>query len=159
VSSEVGKGTTFKVYVPSAEFVENATEAASAARLHFGGETVLLVEDSEGLRELAQRLLARQGYTVIVAANAEEALRLFDENVSIDLVLTDVVMPGASGATLAKQLMERRPAVKVIYMSGYTEDVITQHGVLQPGIAFLHKPFTSDTLGQKIRDVLDAGLR
>jgi signal transduction histidine kinase len=159
VSSEVGKGTTFKVYFPSAEFVENATEAASAARLHFGGETVLLVEDSEGLRELAQRLLARQGYTVIVAANAEEALRLFDENVSIDLVLTDVVMPGASGATLAKQLMERRPAVKVIYMSGYTEDVITQHGVLQPGIAFLHKPFTSDTLGQKIRDVLDAGLR
>jgi signal transduction histidine kinase/CheY-like chemotaxis protein len=159
VSSEVGKGTTFKVYFPSAEVVESAAAAASAARLHFGGETVLLVEDSEGLRELAQRLLARQGYTVIVAANAEEALRLFDENVSIDLVLTDVVMPGASGATLAKQLMERRPAVKVIYMSGYTEDVITQHGVLQPGIAFLHKPFTSDTLGQKIRDVLDAGLR
>ena len=159
VSSEVGKGTTFKVYFPSAEVVESAAAAASAARLHFGGETVLLVEDSEGLRELAQRLLARQGYTVIVASNAEEALRLFDENVAIDLVLTDVVMPGASGPTLAKQLMERRPGVKVIYMSGYSEDVITQHGVLQPGIAFLHKPFTSDTLGRKIRDVLDAGLR
>ena len=159
VSSEVGKGTTFEVYFPSADVVESAAAAASAARLHFGGETVLLVEDSEGLRELAQRLLARQGYTVIVAANPEEALRLFDENVAIDLVLTDVVMPGASGPALAKQLMERRPGVKVIYMSGYTEDVITQHGVLQPGIAFLHKPFTSDTLGRKIRDVLDAGLR
>jgi DNA-binding NtrC family response regulator len=107
----------------------------------------------------AQSLLARQGYTVIVASSAEEALRLFDENLTIDLVLTDVVMPGASGPALVRQLMEKRPTVKVIYMSGYTEDVITQHGVLQPGIAFLHKPFTSDTLGRKIRDVLDAGLR
>jgi CheY-like chemotaxis protein len=159
VNSELGKGTTIKVYFPSADVAEGAADTASATRLHFGGETVLLVEDSEGLRELAQRLLARQGYTVIVAANAEEALRLFDENPGIDLVLTDVVMPGASGAALAKQLLERRPAVKVVYMSGYTEDVITQHGVLQPGIAFLHKPFTSDTLGRKIRDVLDAGLR
>jgi len=159
VFSEVGKGTTFTVYFPSAEVVESAAAAASAARLHFGGETVLLVEDSEGLRELAQRLLARQGYTVIVASSAEEALRLFDENLAIDLVLTDVVMPGASGPALVRQLMEKRPTVKVIYMSGYTEDVITQHGVLQPGIAFLHKPFTSDTLGRKIRDVLDAGLR
>jgi two-component system cell cycle sensor histidine kinase/response regulator CckA len=159
VNSELGKGTTFKVYFPSADVTEGAAEAASSARLHFGGETVLLVEDSEGLRELAQRLLARQGYTVIAAGSAEEALRLFDENVAIDLVLTDVVMPGASGPALAKQLLERRPKVKVVYMSGYTEDVITQHGVLQPGIAFLHKPFTSDTLGRKIRDVLDAGLR
>ena len=159
VSSEVGKGTTVKVYFPSTDIVESAAAVASAARLHFGGETILLVEDSEGLRELAQRLLARQGYTVIVASSAEEALQLFDENVVIDLVLTDVVMPGASGPALARQLMEKRPGVKVIYMSGYTEDVITQHGVLQPGIAFLHKPFTSDTLGRKIRDVLDAGGR
>jgi two-component system cell cycle sensor histidine kinase/response regulator CckA len=147
------------VYFPSADVMETAAEAASAVRLHFGGETVLLVEDAEGLRELAHRLLTRQGYTVIVAADADEALRLFNENGEIDIVLTDVVMPGVSGPALAKRLMERRPGVKVIYMSGYTEDVITRHGILQPGIAFLHKPFTADALGRKIRDVLDVGPR
>ena len=77
------------------------------------------------------------------------------ENPSIDVLLTDVVMPGASGPELTRQLVERRPALKVIYMSGYTEDAIVQHGVLKPGIAFLHKPFTSETLGPKIREVLD----
>ena len=93
---------------------------------------------------------------MLVAANADEALRLFEQNPSIDVLLTDVVMPGASGPELTRQLVERRPALKVIYMSGYTEDAIVQHGVLNPGIAFLHKPFTSETLGRKIREVLDA---
>ena len=97
----------------------------------------------------------RQGYTVLVAANAEEALRLFEQNPSIDVLLTDVVMPGASGPELTRQLVEQRPALKVIYMSGYTEDAIVHHGVLKPGIAFLHKPFTSEALGRKIREVLD----
>ena len=97
----------------------------------------------------------RQGYTVLVAANADEALRLFEQNASIDVLLTDVVMPGASGPELTRQLVERRPALKVIYMSGYTEEAIVHHGVLNPGIAFLHKPFTSETLGRKIREVLD----
>ena len=80
-------------------------------------------------------------------ANAAEALRLFDANQSIDVLLTDVVMPGASGPELTRQLVEQRPALKVIYMSGYTEDAIVQHGVLKPGIAFLNKPFSSQTLG------------
>ena len=93
----------------------------------------------------------RQGYTVLVAANADEASLLFEENPSIDLLLTDVVMPGASGPELVTRLVERRPALKVIYMSGYTDDAIVHHGVLDPGIAFLHKPFTSETLGRKIR--------
>ncbi len=101
------------------------------------------------------QLLQRQGYTVLVAAGADEAFRLFDENPSIDVLLTDVVMPGASGPELTRQLVEQRPGLKVIYMSGYTEDTIIHHGVLNPGIAFLHKPFTSDTLGRKIREVLD----
>ena len=92
---------------------------------------------------------------MLVAANADEALRLFEEHASIDLLLTDVVMPGASGPELTKDLLERRPALKVLYMSGYTEEAIVHHGVLNPGIAFLHKPFTSDTLGRKIREVLD----
>jgi DNA-binding NtrC family response regulator len=117
--------------------------------------TVLVVDDAEGLTELARRLLERQGYAVLIAANAEEAVRLFELHPSIDVLLTDVVMPGASGPELTRQLVERRPGLKVIYMSGYTEDVIAHHGVLDPGIALLHKPFTSETLGRKIRDVLD----
>jgi CheY-like chemotaxis protein len=117
---------------------------------------VLVVEDEDGLRKLAERLLQRLGYTVLIAADAAEARRMFDEHPAIDLLLTDVVMPGASGPELTRQLIEQRPALKVIYMSGYTEDAIVQHGVLEPGIAFLNKPFTSQTLGQKIRDVLDS---
>jgi CheY-like chemotaxis protein len=119
-----------------------------------GGQTVLVVEDADGLRELARRLLQRQGYKVLVAADADEALRLFGQHPSIDVLLTDVVMPGLSGPELAKQLLERRPALKAIYMSGYTKEAIVQHGVLDPGIAFLHKPFTSETLGRKLREVL-----
>jgi DNA-binding NtrC family response regulator len=93
---------------------------------------------------------------VVVAANAREAMRIFDENASIDVLLTDVVMPGLSGPELTKELTARRPGLKVIYMSGYTDEAIVQHGVLLPGIAFLHKPFTSGVLSRKIRDVLDS---
>jgi two-component system cell cycle sensor histidine kinase/response regulator CckA len=120
-----------------------------------GVQTVLVVEDAAGLRELARRLLRKQGYAVLVAAGADEALRLFEQHPSIDVLLTDVVMPGTSGPELTQQLVERRPALKVIYMSGYTEEAVTQRGVLNPGIAFLHKPFTADALGRKIREVLD----
>jgi two-component system cell cycle sensor histidine kinase/response regulator CckA len=116
---------------------------------------VLVVEDAVGLRELTKRLLERLGYTVIVAANADEALIEFSRNPGIDVLLTDVVMPGASGPDLTRQLVEQRPALKVIYMSGYTGEAIIHHGVINPGIAFLHKPFTSAALGRKIREVLD----
>ena len=157
VYSEVGKGHVVQgVFPESGCRARRSCDApAPRARPRAGTQTVLVVEDEDGLRELAKRLLQRQGYTVLVAANADEALRLFEENPSIDVLLTDVVMPGASGPELTRQLVERRPALKVIYMSGYTDDAIVQHGVLNPGIAFLHKPFTSDTLGRKIREVLD----
>ena len=122
---------------------------------HVGAETVLVVEDADGLRELVSRLLQRQGYSVLTAASAGEALRLFDVHGSIDVLLTHVVMPGSSGPELTRQLLERQPSLRVIYMSGYTEEAIVQHGVLAPDIAFLHKPFTSETLGRKIREVLD----
>src|SRR4029079_10568729 len=142
---------------PRAHATEMIVEAPSPpAQPHAGSQTVLVVEDQAGLRELVKRLLQRQGYTVLVAADASEALRLFDQNPSIDVLLTDVVMPGASGPDLTRQLVERRPALKVIYMSGYTEDAIVHRGILKPGIAFLHKPFTSETLGRKISDVLEA---
>jgi PAS domain S-box-containing protein len=156
VSSEVGKGTSFTVYFPRADAAQIAVDAPPpVARRRAGPETVLVVEDEKELREVATRLLQRQGYTVLAAANADEALQLFERNGSIDVLLTDVVLPGASGVELTGQLVKRRPALKVIYMSGYTEEAIVQHGVLNPGIALLHKPFTSETLGRKIRDVLD----
>jgi two-component system cell cycle sensor histidine kinase/response regulator CckA len=160
VYSEVGFGSSFKVYFPqdgvAALPVETPAPVLSSARAHEGGETVLVVEDAAALRELTKRLLETHGYTVVVARDAREAMRIFDENASIDVLLTDVVMPGLSGPELTQELTARRPGLKVIYMSGYTDEAIVQHGVLQPGIAFLHKPFTSDVLARKIRDVLDA---
>ena len=156
VYSEVGHGSSFKVYFPRVEDGEMATvEPPPLARSRAGVETVLVVEDTDGLRALARRLLERQGYTVLVAANAAEAVRLFEQHASIDVILADVVLPGASGPELTQQLLAQRPGLKVIYMSGYTEDSIIQHGVLSAGIAFLHKPFTAQTLGETIREVLD----
>jgi nitrogen-specific signal transduction histidine kinase len=155
VYSEVGKGTSLKVYFPRADAEEMPVAAPPQVRAASGVQTVLVVEDERGLRALAKRLLEREGYTVLAAANAEEAVQLFDANASIDLVLTDVIMPGASGPELTRRLLEQRAALKVIYMSGYTDDAIVQHGILKPGIAFLNKPFTSETLGRKIREVLD----
>jgi PAS domain S-box-containing protein len=157
VQSEVGRGTSFTVYFPIADAAEMvATPRRPVARSRARqSEKVLLVEDSEGLRELARRLLQRQGYEVLIASDAQEALRLFEQNPSIDVLLTDVVMPGASGPELTRRLVAQRPGLKVIYMSGHTEEAVNQHGVIKPGIAFLHKPFTSETLGWKIREVLD----
>ena len=156
VHTELGKGTLIKVYFPRADAAGIVAEApCEESRPRVAGATVLVVEDAEGLRELTRRLLERMGYTVLIAGDADEAVRLFDLNNSVDVLVTDVVMPGLSGPELTRVLMERRPALKVIYVSGYTEDSIVRHGVLNPGIAFLHKPFTSDTLGRKISEVLD----
>ncbi|MEP7304359.1 MAG: response regulator [Acidobacteriota bacterium] len=156
VYSEVGKGTSFTVYFSRANAEGRVVDAPSlVARPQHGGESMLVVEDVEDLRELTTRLLEVQGYQVLVASNANEALHVFDQHASIDVILTDVVMPGISGPELIEQLRSRRPGLKVICMSGYTEEAIAHHGVLTPGIAFLHKPFTSATLGRKIREALD----
>jgi CheY-like chemotaxis protein len=120
-----------------------------------GTPTILVVDDEKGLRELAKRLLERQGYTVLIAGDAAEAFRLAEDHPSIDLLLTDVVMPGLSGPELTRQLLAGRPSLKVIYMSGYTDDAILEHEVFERGIAFLNKPFTGVTLGNKIREVLE----
>jgi CheY-like chemotaxis protein len=156
VDSEVGRGTAFSVYFPrvaAPELIDAAPTPVDPPPA--GRQTVLVVEDEEVLRDLTRRLLERQGYTVLVAANAADACLQFDEHPSIDLLLTDVVMPGASGPELVKQLVERRPKLKVLYMSGYTDDAISRHGVLDSGIVFLRKPFTSESLGQKLREVLE----
>ena len=155
IDSEVGRGTSIRVNFPRADGAAGVLVASSVIRKQAGTETVLVVEDEEALRDLTQKLLRRQGYTVLVAASADEAFRVFETGASIDVMLTDVVMPGRSGPELTRQLAERHPALKVIYMSGYTEDAIAHHGVLNPGISFLHKPFTGEALGRKIRDVLD----
>jgi len=156
VSSELGQGSRFAVYLPQATSADRAVEhpLPPDAALH-GTELLLVVEDADGLRDLTKRLLERLGYRVVVAAGGMQALEVFDRNPSIALVLTDVVMPGLSGPDLTKQLLERRPGLKVVYMSGYTDETIVQHGVLQPGIAFLHKPFTANALGRKVREALD----
>ena len=160
VYSEVGSGTSFTVYFPRVDELMAPREAPASLPLstgaHAGGETVLVVEDADSLRELTKRILTAQGYTVVTAANAGEAMRVFDENPSIAVLLTDVVMPGVSGLQLTQELVARRPSLKVMYMSGYTDESIVQHGVLQPGVAFLHKPFTAGALRRKLRDVLDS---
>jgi CheY-like chemotaxis protein len=154
VCSEIGKGTSFKLYFPRADGPEAAVASAASVAGHAGPQTVLLVEDADRLRDVAATLLQRQGYTVLLAADAEQALSQCERHPEIDVLLTDVVMPGATGPELTNQLIQHRPALKVIYMSGYSEEAIARYGVLGPGVAFLHKPFTSETLGQKIREVL-----
>ncbi|MDH7474220.1 MAG: response regulator, partial [Anaerolineae bacterium] len=123
-----------------------------------GQETILLVEDAEPVRDMARRILAYKGYTVLEACDGEEALRLSAAYEGpIHLLVTDVVMPGGmSGRQLAERLSATRPEMRVLYMSGYTDNAIVHHGLLEPGIAFLQKPFTPDTLALKVREALDA---
>jgi len=158
VYSEPGKGTTFKIYLPR---VQDTTVSAEKDRRSSvsptGTETILLVEDEDLVRDLACGALVEKGYTVLEAKNGEEALRLSTSHEGvIHLVLTDVVMPGMSGPVLIGHLKRRRPTMKVIYMSGYTDNAIVHHGVLEPGLEFLQKPFSPDSLVGKVREVLDA---
>ena len=121
-----------------------------------GCETILLVEDNPAVRALARRVLYRQGYTVLEAADGEEAILLCDRyGGHIDLVLSDVVMPKLSGPKAVEQLVAMRPSMQVLYMSGYTDDSIGQHGVLEADVHFIQKPFTPPALGKKVREVLD----
>lgn len=156
VDSEIDRGTSFKVYWPRAEAAGVAAVAPAPILLPpTGAETVLVVEDSEGLRQVVRSLLERLGYAVLVAADAEEAVHLSEQGLSFDVLLTDVVMPGARGPELARRLAERWPRLKVVYMSGFNEEVVDRDGVLLPGIVFLPKPFTIKELGLKIREALD----
>ena len=159
VYSEPGHGSTFKIYLPRVEeALEQPSRTSPRAEPRKGSETVLLVEDSEFVRRLLRELLGQCGYKVLEASQGHEALRLSNEYEGrIDLLLTDMVMPRMSGRELAAQLAPQRPTMKVLYMSGYTEEAITRHGVLDPGTAFLEKPFTPETLARKLRQILDPG--
>ena len=157
LESDAGRGTTFRVYLPrSAEpaAVPEPRSSDPAEPLHGRGR-ILLVEDNEDLRESTRSMLERFGYEVIVASTGEEALAAFDERGSeIDLVMTDVVMPGMSGKRLADLIRERDPSSRVLFVSGYTDDVILKHGIREGEVDFLPKPVSAETLARKIRQLL-----
>jgi nitrogen-specific signal transduction histidine kinase/ActR/RegA family two-component response regulator len=157
VYSEPEHGTTFKVYLPR---VNESAEPAAAVRLKTapqkGTETILLVEDEEAVRDLTETVLTSYGYKVIVTQDPENAQSVAATGLPIHMVLTDVVMPSMSGRELARKLTQKNPNLRVLYMSGYTDDIIAAGGVLEAGIAFLQKPFTPAMLAQKVREVLDA---
>src|SRR5713226_2276376 len=155
--SEPGQGTSFKIYMPRVdESAERATPAA-AETLPRGTETVLVVEDAPAVRAVTRQVLERQGYTVLEAPNGEAALVLATKHHGpIHLLLTDVVMPGVNGRQVAEQLARPRPDMMVLFTSGYTDDSVVRHGILESGIAYLQKPFTPDSLARKVREVLDS---
>ncbi|MBX3011575.1 MAG: PAS domain S-box protein [Caldilineaceae bacterium] len=157
VYSEVGYGSTFKVYLPANRDRQQEQSAPTAMPpANRGYETILLVEDEEMVRKLVQTALEDKGYTIIEAHYTNDALTLArDYPGTIDLVMTDVVMPQMSGRELAKALMEMRPAIKVLFTSGYTDDAVVRHGLLTAEVEFLPKPFSATTLAQKVRAVLD----
>jgi len=155
VESEAGQGATFRIFLPrvkSAGPIPLFQEGGSPA----GSETILLVEDEPLVRSMTREILEISGYRVLEADGGEAALRLCDDFAgNIDLMLTDVVMPKMSGRELADRVSSSRPGMRVLYASGYTDEVIAHHGVLEPGTEFIHKPFTPETLSLKVRQVLD----
>ncbi len=158
VYSEPGHGTTFKIYLPQVgEQLDMTPSVADSSGARGGKETVLLVEDEPAVRELASLVLGDLGYRVVTASNGVDALRVAEARGAgeIDLLLTDVVMPEMGGKELADRLVSRHRNLRVLYTSGYTAEAIAHRGVLEPGIAFLQKPYSSDALARKVREVLD----
>jgi CheY-like chemotaxis protein len=158
VYSEPGHGTTFKVYLPRTDAPGWAVETPAPAEIELprGSETVLLVEDEASLRKLVRECLEASGYTVLEASHGTAALERSERHPGrIDLLMTDVVMPGMSGRELAERLRASRPEIRILYMSGYTDDAVVLHGVLAEDMAFLQKPFTAAELAGRVREVLD----
>jgi CheY-like chemotaxis protein len=152
----VGEGTVFQIFLPRVEDpVEVAEIPAAAPEPARGAETILVVEDDDAVRRMTREFLKIKGYTVIEARSAASAIQIMQErNEEIDLVLTDVLMPGMKGRELVEKLTQIRSNIKVLYMSAYTEDAAINIGVLNPGTEFIEKPFGPDDLGNKIREVL-----
>jgi CheY-like chemotaxis protein len=156
VYSEPGRGTTFKVYLPRVNQQVDVVQPIAATPTSRGSETILLVEDDDQVRLVVRGILSRSGYQVIEARNAGEALLHCERHAGvIDLLLTDVVMPQMSGPELAKRLAQARPGMKVLCMSGYTDDSIVRHGVLEAHVEYLQKPITPEALMTRVREILD----
>jgi nitrogen-specific signal transduction histidine kinase len=159
LESEVGRGTRFKIYLPRVVEPAAPEEARPVpAPVPRGDETVLLVEDEPEVRDLAREILEASGYTVLQACDPQDALLIAERHGGpIHLLLTDVIMPRQSGRALAERLRPLRPELQVLFMSGYTNEAIVRHGVLEPGTLFIQKPFTPEGLGRKVREALDLG--
>jgi CheY-like chemotaxis protein len=156
VYSEPGQGTTFKIYFPSVQEAETARAPSAEKAARRGSETILLVEDEAGVRGLAQRCLELHNYRVLPASDGRDALEVLKHHGGpLDLLLSDVVMPQQSGPELAEALSVRFPQMKVLFMSGYTDDAVVRHGLLAAEVAFIQKPFSPTALAQKVREVLD----
>jgi DNA-binding response OmpR family regulator len=157
VESEPGAGTTFEILFPSAMAVAEAEPPVpSPSGLRGGSETVLLVEDESVIRSLVRNVLSSHGYAVLEAENGEKALGIFrSRKADIDMIIADVVLPGTGGRDIVEGMLTDRPGMSALFMSGYTRDVIDNHGVLTSGLAFLQKPFTPETLLRTVREVLD----
>jgi signal transduction histidine kinase/ActR/RegA family two-component response regulator len=158
VYSEPGRGATFKIYFPQAEARRTTSETRlPVVRASSRGETVLVAEDDEQVRAVIRRVLARAGYNVLEARSGGEALAIAERHLdSIDLLMTDVVMPEMGGPELAAALKSRRPALRLLYMSGYTDDSMLRHGLLEGDVSFIQKPLTPDLLLRRVRETLDA---
>ncbi len=159
VYSEPGQGTTFKIYLPRFEAKPAEIPVGKAAEMPRGGrETVLIVEDEKAILDISERILKELGYTVLIAKSPEEAIHLAEEHAGdIHLLITDVVMPEMNGRDLAERLASIKPGIKCLYMSGYTANIIAQRGVLNEGVCFIPKPFSSMALAVKIREALERG--
>lgn len=157
VQSQPGRGTQFTIHLPAAsELPRKPQEHVASERVAGGTETVLIVEDEPDLRELARIFLEGYGYKVLAASGAEQAIQMAEIfPAGIDLLLTDVIMPGMSGRQLAEKILAKRPTTKIVYMTGYTDDMVVQHKVLEPGVKLLQKPFTKADLALKVRATLD----
>ena len=157
VYTELGNGSCFKIYLPRVDQVAEPTKGRQAVEHHArGSETILVVEDEAMVRDLTLEVLKESGYTVISAERPDDALRISEQNQGpIDLLLTDVVMPGMSGLELAERLKPERPKMKVLYVSGYTADAVARHGMSDPKTAFLQKPYAPGALVRKVREVLE----
>jgi two-component system cell cycle sensor histidine kinase/response regulator CckA len=157
VESEAGRGTAFRIYLPVAEgATRKRQEPVAGEKVAGGTETILLAEDEPDLRELARIFLEGYGYKVLEAAGAEQAIQMAAMfSGPIHLLLTDVIMPGMSGRQLAENILSQRPQTKIVYMTGYTDDMVVQHKVLEPGVMLLQKPFSKVDLGLKVRSMLD----
>jgi CheY-like chemotaxis protein len=158
VYSEVGHGTTFKVYLPQVSSpLSRVRSDASALAMPTGSETVLLAEDEDAVRALAVHILRSCGYQILESANGRDAIRLAENATGpIHLLISDVVMPYLSGRALAERITAMRHECRVLFLSGYTDDAVIRHGVLEADFAFLQKPFSPFSLAQKVRSVLDA---
>lgn len=156
VYSEVGRGTTFKIYLPRVPRGSSASLAAVMTSIPNGTETVLVAEDEEGVRSLVRLALVSYGYTVLEGKNGAEALEAYRKHGGpVQLLVTDVVMPRMSGRQLADELTQQQPNLKVLFLSGYTDDAVVRHGLVEAGMPFLQKPFTPTMVARKVREALD----